>query len=662
MTGSHSNLVYALPLVRNGTMYMSAPDWTDEDPGLEVVPAFDRDLKENFQCEPALVDFGRSLAQVLVYVPADRGDYAYCLVDGSGSPLEVEAEPELSDARWSERSDYLQRLFVHLRFSEGITQDQRIPIDGHFVRPHLVLVARWSDEDHPTVAAASSARSWNTISRVGRLLLLGEPGMGKTTCLQRLALELAESPEPGPVPVFLRGRDLSSLTLATLRSHLRTYGVNLGPTDIEHLAERGALAVFVDGLDEVPPADRQKMFADLKAMAERFPLLRITASTRPSTYNWELDDFVHAAIAPFSDAQVNEWLWLHHPEPRMCKSLRVTFDSDPHLRDVVRSPLLLAVASTAFRAGSRTASHAALYSTFVRTVVSEWDEMRGIDRWPTTGLIGEEAYDALSSIAWRCADEDRNSFGTSEALHWLRDVDMNLEAANLEVFASAVGLLRPVGQGQWAFIHESFLDFLVADWLLRSSESVVERFGAELHRGEWRDRWLFACELTSNAEPLLKAVDQSDRLPSAKRAELLLAALGRQSRLSKSATMDFAHRAVHHLDAVAGAVSVSKDNAEEDARHPWALIVQAKGHGEDATRYADCVQCLWTARRHSSAPALVDALMQSDHVAVRSLAALITTQADEPYQLIVQRYASRIVILLSRESPFMEIDQNEAAE
>ena len=120
-------------------------------------------------------------------------------------------------------------------------------------------------ETDPTARVAESESERQQVETYGVLegvlkyatehvLLVGKPGAGKTTALERLLAEgnLIE----GRLPVFLRLRDLNPKreypVLERLQLELLNRDLQLSPERLEELLDGGQFLLLLDGINELP--------------------------------------------------------------------------------------------------------------------------------------------------------------------------------------------------------------------------------------------------------------------------------------------------------------------------------------------------------------------------------------------------------------------------
>jgi len=222
-----------------------------------------------------------------------------------------------------------------------------------------------------------------------RMVLLGQPGSGKSTLGRYLGLTLAEALlEPNAanlaerlpgwtgfalLPVFVPLRQLAAGLPATglgsagqieafvrqqmdARDALRGFG---GPL-LKELETVGGLVVF-DGLDEVAGAQRARVKQALQEFADLYPRCQILVTCRVNSYRqdtaWQLNWTAEHTLADFDQNQIEHFIeaWYHalavlNPGSPVdyagkARTLKTALaPNDPRgLRDLAGTPLLLTV-------------------------------------------------------------------------------------------------------------------------------------------------------------------------------------------------------------------------------------------------------------------------------------------------------------------------------
>lgn len=269
------------------------------------------------------------------------------------------------------------------------------------------------------------------------LVLLGDPGSGKSTFVNFIALCLAgerlghqemnlglltaplpaddeggeqERPQPwqhGPLlPIRVILRDLAARGLPPVgqkatAAHLWQFIVaelkacTLGqyaPHLHQELQEKGGV-LLLDGLDEVPEADERR--GQIKAMvtdfAALFPHCRLLVTSRTYAYqkqDWRLPGFAEQLLAPFSRGQIRNFVerWYAHiaslrglnptdAQGRAELLKRAIFASD-RLQGLAERPLLLTLMASlhAWRGGSLPEKREQLYADTVELLLDWWEK------------------------------------------------------------------------------------------------------------------------------------------------------------------------------------------------------------------------------------------------------------------------------------------------
>jgi energy-coupling factor transporter ATP-binding protein EcfA2 len=390
--------------------------------------------------------------------------------------------------------------------------------------------------------------------RVTRFVLLGDAGSGKTTFVNHLAHALAsaefggaspllpdETPLQGMLPVRLILRDAAARCIPpeATQGEARMLWKALHADLVARLGEDAADVLFpylqgqlledgglilLDGLDEVPAADRRRECL-LEAVADFAAGLpsgdsRVIVTARPYAYAepaWRLGDFETLVLAPFSDDQRERFVarWYRAVRPAMGwdeatarereQRLVDALVARPYLADLAERPLLLTLMATLHTSwGQLPEDRADLYEETVKLLLSRWQrarEVKGPDGETVVepGIAQVLAVDeghlrtALHRLALRVHErqgegEERQvrpaDIGEEEVMLALlplfkEGIDPDQVLRYLETRA---GLLVGRAPGVYALPHRSFQAYLAACHLADEAE-----FAAELRKRVWKD-------------------------------------------------------------------------------------------------------------------------------------------------------------------------------
>ena len=213
------------------------------------------------------------------------------------------------------------------------------------------------------------------------VVLLGDPGSGKSTFVTHLALCLAtHALEPGktwlarltgwpqqeadlvPITVVLQdfARWLPPMAKKAEPRHLWNFIVDrLKAQNLAFVAkplhdrlEHSRAILLLDGLDEIPTQRHRIFIRDaVAAFATRYSQCRVLVTCRTFSYQdpaWQLGDFQSFTLAPFSTEQIDRFIAAWHGELARLGTIKpgAIEGASRQLQSAVRRPDLWRLAST----------------------------------------------------------------------------------------------------------------------------------------------------------------------------------------------------------------------------------------------------------------------------------------------------------------------------
>ncbi|MBI4818654.1 MAG: NACHT domain-containing protein [Deltaproteobacteria bacterium] len=429
-------------------------------------------------------------------------------------PFAPNPEVEEDEAR-EELRDWHRKVFGRLDLrglvraeSEDVSwQVEDIYEELEVQRTFFARGSRFVGSRQTVMRALNPIRAWSsaTEQRGSIQAILGHPGSGKTFFLRWLALEALRSSvifeRSGAFPVLASLAGFRPAPDRDLFDHLLELWLEAKLSAahlLGELAAAGRALFLLDGLDESGDAATRAQVRDaVQALAERFPHCQIIVTSRIAGYSEAtLQRGGQFVLAPLSDEAIERfsrrWCLMYsvalhgdHPHVRSeaekdAAQLFADVISNPQVRELARSPLLLTVLAVVHRAGVRLPDHRIeLYSQAAHVLIERWNRVRSLSRIESapTPIRVSDGVRVLGPIAISMIRGRRTtisqaglerSIADSLGAGQIRSLASSREA--LDLFRSSIGLLVEQAPRSYSFLHLSLAEFFAALELVRTGE------------------------------------------------------------------------------------------------------------------------------------------------------------------------------------------------
>lgn len=186
------------------------------------------------------------------------------------------------------------------------------------------------------------------------LLILGEPGSGKTVTLLELAQDAIARGErdytqPIPLVFNLSSWGLKTLPIQDWIIEEGTANYEVSPSWLKSSLEKGRLFLLLDGLDEVKSEMRKVCLTALNAFIKQYPLTELVLTSRREDYEtiqFQLNFKAAIYLQPLSLAQISEYI----AQIGVKQAINIAaFQSDPLLIELAKTPLMLNIIGVVYQ-------------------------------------------------------------------------------------------------------------------------------------------------------------------------------------------------------------------------------------------------------------------------------------------------------------------------
>ncbi len=457
----------------------------------------------------------------------------------------------------------LEETYVELQSAGNRLFDK----EGKLVKTESKIKNRFDLQEQETAPISGDISLSYVMNNLGRGVLLGKPGSGKSTCMQFLAYHFAKAlkdkPDDGFVrvqagddveygklglPILIRVRDYVRSGVNGIRNYLPK-AFSDGPVPEARLKEifdlalsRGEALILLDGMDEVADVAKHKevlteikTFVDnIKNEGNRVLLTSRIASYSPGRMGTGFSEYT---LKPMGDDQIQRFLskWciavetLEHHQlgiaeqksngQKEADSLWIEINKSDHVRLIADTPLLLTILAMVHHNNNRLPQRRVeVYSVATETLLKEWrstqtgrqakivtDTMRQKLLEPIAHYMHASSKTATIS-AGQLREKGIELWAKSKGL----DTDHPDVSAFIDEFLECVeihsGIMISEAVGQYRFFHLTFEEYLAGCHLVTRSDLMHKRITEMRDNPYWREpiRLAIASRTIQDAEALIK--------------------------------------------------------------------------------------------------------------------------------------------------------------
>jgi hypothetical protein len=419
-----------------------------------------------------------------------------------------------------------------------------------------------------------------------RIVVLGDPGGGKSTLCQKICYDMAKNTALAvqfkensyipiglqrlPIRVILRKYEQARATTPQLDilTYIARDVVNYANEDefeikrhIKQSLIEGHVVLAFDGLDEILDTSMRQEYVDLvDAFCNQFPLCPVIVTSRFVGYDDAPlpKDFEEVVLQRFDDDEVKSYLTKFmrvvgskSQSDALLQAqefLKQTADSAPDLR---RNPLMLGLMGWLFlSSGDVPSNRPEIYKECAILMFERWDQRRGIIADETNDFDRSQLFIKLAAqiygvpkLAGGVTKEWLEASLENTFVHLYENKARAFRAARdfVRFITGRAWVMTEIGDKIFAFTHQTFLEYFFARFLDDKYDSVTALLKAlkpRIVKREWNEVTHLALQLKTHrsirkqeeALGLLQSFVSASRLPK-----------------QQSALMEFGAKALEYL-------------------------------------------------------------------------------------------------------------------
>ncbi|WP_051056148.1 HEAT repeat domain-containing protein [Cylindrospermum stagnale] len=376
------------------------------------------------------------------------------------------------------------------------------------------------------------------------MMVLADPGMGKTTLLKREAYLIAQEQrqslednniklENVVIPIFIRLSEIAELTkevtakvidaiLKLLEVKYEKYFPEI-KTFLEEKLKAGKCLLLLDALDEVPKENRKRLSDRLNDFYRNYSCSIICTSRIVGYDGAFLTGVKDVEIVPFTQKQIKQYIeiWFENAAENLnndsvsASSLIRELQNKPQIRGLVQNPLLLSLICSLYQEKGLAlpARRCEVYKQALHCMLGRWSQ----NRQPQSEGRIKAKIRFLEHLAYNFTCAGKEIFSSDQLYDQVEDYLQSTKVATVFRDADTDKLIRELSEqdgilqklhengDQYLFLHRTFQEYLTACYLQRYP-NCVELAKAHFWDYEWHEILSLLAGLMENPVSLLEEI------------------------------------------------------------------------------------------------------------------------------------------------------------
>ncbi|MBL8151744.1 MAG: NACHT domain-containing protein [Blastocatellia bacterium] len=328
-----------------------------------------------------------------------------------------------------------------------------------------------------------------------KLVILGNPGSGKTSLLSYLLLKWVNTTDINrryqePLPILIRLREYDDWKYEdgkSLISYLDKGSLpyRLNQIELDKWLKDKDSILLLDGLDEIfESSNRSRLLNDIQYFCNQYPKTKVIVTSRVVGYDIKFltnSGFEHFMLQDLDDKQIKDFLDKWHieisPEDENKRKRLETALNFPSIKELAGNPLLLTMMAIVNQNQDLARNRIELYDQALWVLLHAWDTERSLEPYPELkNKIGyrkkREILQEIAQFMQSAPKETAGNIISEEKLEQILSENLKgfyAESIPIEPVRNIIDGLRKrnfilchLGAERYAFIHRTFLEYSCA--------------------------------------------------------------------------------------------------------------------------------------------------------------------------------------------------------
>jgi HEAT repeat protein len=365
-------------------------------------------------------------------------------------------------------------------------------------------------------------------SPIQQVVILGDPGAGKSSLLQYIALIWAERPLRDlslyPIPLLLElriyARDKQAGKCQDILSFIHAGNITcrLNQQQLHEKLRSGQAVALFDGIDEIfDPVLREEVVTDIHRFSNDYDQVQVIVTSRWLGYKAQrLRDagFRHFMLQDLEIEQIQAFIERWHEltftdqadKVRKWERLQRAIQDSKSIRELAGNPLLLTMMAILNRNQELPRDRPELYNQASRVLLHQWDVERALiedARLDPKTIDYRDKQAMLRKVAYRMQSSEKGLAGNLisatdlEAIltDYLKTIEVEQARTVARLFINQLRtrnfILCFLGADSYGFVHRTFLEYFCAwefVWQFKETQTLtIEQLINEVFGAHWQD-------------------------------------------------------------------------------------------------------------------------------------------------------------------------------